>query len=191
MDMTFEVPVARIGPSRRTPWHAPVVAVGAAILLLVGLAVARPVDSRPESAAAGAGAPSAASDPGGADDAGSPARPGVPVAATAPDHPRRLPPTLACEDLRLAPCVRIARAALAVLPDDVGEVSGATVWRSLRCGDTDDCPPHYLRGSMPLGSVILLFADDSPRAAINVVEWRHGSGIRLGPRAWVVDWLAD
>ena len=35
------------------------------------------------------------------------------------------------------------------------------------------------------GSVVLAFSDGSPSVAVNVVDWRYGSGIRLGLRAWI------
>ena len=182
--MTFEVPVRPIGSSRRATWRAPVLAVSAAIAVLIALSLARPADPVDDALAVPDAPPSAGAP-------GDPQRGFAAAPPVAPIHARRLPPTLGCEDLELDACVRIARAALLVLPDDVADVSGGTVWRSLRCGDTHDCPPHYMRGSLPLGSVTFVFADGSPRAAINVVEWRHGPAIRLGPRAWLVDWLPD
>jgi hypothetical protein len=182
--MTFEVPVRPVDSSRRVAWAAPVIAVSLAIAVLIALALAQPAGPVGDTLAA----PDARRS---AEASSEPSRPFAAAGAVAPLHPRRLPPTLGCEDLALQACVRIARAALLVLPDDVADVSGGTVWRSLRCGDTHDCPPEYMRGSLPLGSVTFVFADGSPRAAINVVEWRHGPSIRLGPRAWLVDWLPD
>ena len=82
-------------------------------------------------------------------------------------------------------CHRLVRAALRVLPADLPDVRDAGVWRSLVCNDTFDCPPAYLRDSPPAGSVILRFVDRSPGAAVNVVDWRYGSAIRLGLRAWI------
>jgi len=84
----------------------------------------------------------------------------------------------------------MAKAALLALPGDVPEAIDATVWRSLLCNDNSDCPPSYLDGSAPLGSVIISFADGGPRAAINVVEGRTGP-IRRAPRAWVVRWMPE
>ena len=33
---------------------------------------------------------------------------------------------------------------------------------------------------------LLRFEDGSPSVAVNVVDWRYGTGIRLGLRAWLV-----
>ncbi len=180
--MTFHVRMARVDRPRR-PWPLVGLAFGAVVVVVAALA-GGPSDAGRGQSPAAHGAPSGqaarASDAGLAIADAAVARP-----------PRRLPATLACEDLTLAECARLARAALAVLPDDVAEVSAGTVWRSLRCGDTPDCPPEYLDDAKPLGSVVFVFADGSPRAAINVVEWRHGPAIRLGPRAWIVEWLPD
>ena len=84
----------------------------------------------------------------------------------------------------------MAKAAIRALPDDAPAVLAATVWRSLLCGDTFDCPPAYLDGSTPLGSVTVRFADGSPQAAINVVDGRPGP-ISRAPRAWIVRWLPE
>jgi hypothetical protein len=185
--MTFEVPVRPIEARRRAAWAAPMVAFCASLVTLVAVALAEPAGPADDTRVAATEGPSlGAGALGDSSSALTAAR-----ASAAQPHPRRLPATLGCEDLELEPCVRIARAALLVLPDEVADVSGGTVWRSLRCGDTHDCPPHYMRGSLPLGSVTFVFADGSPRAAINVVEWRHGPAIRLGARAWLVDWLPD
>ena len=77
------------------------------------------------------------------------------------------------------------RAALRVLPADLPDVERAAVWQSLVCNSDFDCPPAYLRESAPAGSVVLAFSDGSPSVAVNVVDWRYGSGIRLGLRAWI------
>jgi hypothetical protein len=83
----------------------------------------------------------------------------------------------------------MAKAALLALPDDVPDAADATVWRSLLCNESSDCPPRYLDGATPLGSVIIGFADGSPDAAVNVVEGTAGP-IRHAPRAWVVRWMS-
>ena len=100
--------------------------------------------------------------------------------------PGRCPGRIQChDDCRPPECERVIRAALRVLPADLPDVSGAAVWRSLVCNDTFDCPPGYLRDSDAIGSVIMRFADDSPSVAVNVVDWRYGTSIRLGLRAWI------
>ena len=59
------------------------------------------------------------------------------------------------------------------------------------CGDDLDCPQPYLDQSVPLGSVVVRFVDSSPRAAINVVDWRYSASIRLGTRAWLARWMPE
>jgi hypothetical protein len=117
-----------------------------------------------------------------------------PIAAAAPPdaaaHARTVPSDVNCRDVERRTCQRMARAAIRALPDDAPAVLAATVWRSLLCGDTFDCPPAYLDGSEPLGSVTVRFADGSPHAAINVVEGRSGP-IQRPPRAWIVRWLPE
>lgn len=180
--MALHVPVGSVGRGGARRWPVGFVAAGPVLVAIVALAGGSPPASE------GPAGEAAEVEPGRTPPTvvlSESERAGAPPARP----PRRLPATLACEDLRLDECVRVARAAMAILPDDVADVSGASVWRSLRCGDTPDCPPEYLGGSLPLGSVILQFADGSPAAAINVVDWRHGEAIRLGPRAWLVEWL--
>jgi hypothetical protein len=103
-------------------------------------------------------------------------------------RPRPLPLKLDCRDLERADCVRVAKAALAVLPPDTPRVTAATAWRSLLCGDVSDCPASHLARSKPLGSLVVAFVDGSPGAAVNVVERRFGANIRLGTLAWLLDW---
>ena len=103
--------------------------------------------------------------------------------------PRVVPGSVRCRDVDRATCLRMAKAALLALPDDVPDAADATVWRSLLCNESSDCPPRYLDGATPLGSVIIGFADGSPDAAVNVVEGTAGP-IRHAPRAWVVRWMS-
>jgi hypothetical protein len=105
--------------------------------------------------------------------------------------PRALPADLTCRDLDRATCLRVAKAAMLVLPPELPAVRDATVWRSLYCGDNLDCPQRYLDQSVPLGSVVVRFVDSSPRAAINVVDWRYSATIRLGARAWLARWMPE
>ena len=115
----------------------------------------------------------------------------APVEASAiPTLMRTVPADLRCRDVERSTCQLIARAAIRALPDDAPAVLAATVWRSLLCGDTFDCPPAHLDGSTPLGSVTVRFADGSPQAAINVVDGRPGP-ISRAPRAWIVRWLPE
>jgi hypothetical protein len=114
------------------------------------------------------------------------------VGATLPaGSPRPLPATLECRDVTRLVCTKAATAAMAILPADLPAISGATVWHSLLCSVLPDCPPQLLtRESVPLGSVIVTFADAGPEAWINVVEHEGGpDGLAIRPaRAWIVRW---
>lgn len=173
--MAFEVPMSDVargtGPGgRRT--------VAAALLVLLSVVTV---------AIATGGMPA----PGSGTAAGSRESPVGRIArpAAAPIS-RTVPAEVECRDVGRATCLRMAIAAMGALPDDAPEAVDATVWRSLLCNDNSDCPPSYLDGSVPLGSVIIRFVDGSPRAAVNVVEGRTGP-IRRSPRAWVVRWMPE
>ena len=179
--MTFEVPVSAVSQTRSRRGVAAVAAlsavivVGAAIagLLVPGRPAVPSTGDRPAAVAANAVA--------------SPATgrvPLIPRVVTA-SVARPLPARVQCHDVAQRDCERIVRAALRVLPADLPDVSGSAVWDSLVCNDTFDCPPAYLRDSPAVGSVIMRFADDSPSVSVNVVDWRYGTGIRLGLRAWI------
>jgi hypothetical protein len=172
--MGFEVPLA--GVDRRSERGRRAVAVALlAFATLVGLAVATSgVPPARSNLAAGSGNPSLARTP-------------EPPARTIP---RALPAEVVCRDVDRVTCLRMAKAAVLVLPDDVPDAIDATVWRSLVCNDSFDCPRGYIDGSAPLGSVIIRFADGGPRAAVNVVEGLGGP-IRRAPRAWVVRWMPE
>jgi hypothetical protein len=187
--MTFEVPVSTV-PRQRDRRGVVAVAVlsglivlGAPLsaMLMPGSAQggATPTVAAPVAAADGAESPRAR--PSGA----APSQPGIMRVATT-RVARPLPDVIACHDIAAGHCERLVRAALRVLPADLPAVRDAAVWDSLVCGDTFDCPPGYLRDSTPEGSVVVRFVDGSPSTAINVVDWRYGSAIRLGLRAWLV-----
>lgn len=110
--------------------------------------------------------------------------------AAGPSLPRPLPTNLNCRDVDGATCRRMAKAAMLALPAEAPDAIDATVWRSLLCNSTFDCPPTYIEGSAPLGSVIIRFADGGPSAAVNVVEGRSGAALRT-LRAWVVRWIPE
>lgn len=170
--MGFEVPVSGVGGGPRRGGRA-AAAVLASVVAVVAVAVAgatSPTATVPR--AAGASVPATTTQP------------------TAPVIARAVPAELTCRDVDHATCERMARAAVLVLPADAPEALDATVWRSLLCNDTSDCPPSYLDGAAPLGSVIITFADRSPRAAVNVVEGQTGP-IRRAARAWVVRWMPE
>ena len=82
---------------------------------------------------------------------------------------RRLPRDVACHQLSRAACDVVARASLAALPADGPVVTAIEAWRSILCGDTFDCPPDRLARSVPLGSAVVSFGGQAPRAWVNVV----------------------
>jgi hypothetical protein len=189
--VTFEVPVAPVAPSAARRGMTTAVALTAvAIVAAAGLSgwfgptATAPAPNQPQpedfavADAAGRGTVRAPAGPASA-------RPFIPRIVTA-SVARRMPDVVTCNgDVDGRACERLVRAALRVVPADLPDVTGASVWRSLVCNDTFDCPPAYLRDSVAMGSVILEFADDGPRAAVNVVDWRYGTSIRLGLRAWI------
>jgi hypothetical protein len=184
--MTFEVPVERIGGGKRR-WTVGAVVVGwiavVAVAFVTGGSAGRiPTDGRP---AADARATAAAPAPVGQGSVATRvARPPAPA-------PRTLPASLTCRDVDHATCLRVAKAAMLVLPPELPAVRDATVWGSLFCNDDFDCPQRYIDQSVPLGSVVVRFVDRSPRAAINVVDWRYSASIRLGARAWLARWMPE
>lgn len=171
--MEFEVSAVVGGPSGR--------GVRAVVAVFIGLAAVAGI------ALANAGPPAVETMPA----ATSGSRPIAAAASSdAPALTRTVPSELNCRDVERRTCQRMAWAAIRALPNDAPAVLAATVWRSLLCGDTFDCPPAYLDGSTPLGSVTVRFADGSPQAAINVVEG-HPGPIQRAPRAWIVRWLPE
>lgn len=181
--MRYEVPVDKVGRRRGRDVEAVIAVAGLVVAIAAGAAVvgARPaaVPSDGDSAAR----PTVITHPAAATAF---AGPGLPRPAAL--EPRGLPTDLDCRDLEPAACRRVARAALAALPADLPPVRSATAWHSLVCSDATDCPSLQLARAFPLGSVIVAFVDGSPPAAINVVEHRFGPNIRLGTRAWLLDW---
>jgi hypothetical protein len=178
--VTFEVPVSAVSRSR-TP-RGVIAVAGLSGLIVLGAVIAGVWTSGPASATNGrAQAPAATPS-------------STPAPALAFAEPRfepasfirPLPTAIDCHDIAPVQCHRIVRAALRVLPDDLPTVRDAAVWDSLVCNDNFDCPADYLRDSLPAGSVILGFVDGSSAAALNVVDWRYGSSVRLGLRAWIV-----
>jgi hypothetical protein len=186
--MEFEVPPAVVtrSPLRR---QRGVAAILLAFASIVGLAVA----SAEMPAAANSPAPRSSAGDGPAADG--PAADGPAGSNPAPARaeqtiPGDLPADLRCRDVARRTCERMVRAAIRALPDDSPAILAATVWQSLLCGDSFDCPPSQLDGSTPLGSVTLRFVDRSPQAAINVIDGEPGS-IQRAPRAWIVRWLPE
>jgi hypothetical protein len=182
--VTFEVPISAVSRSRSRRGVAAVAGLSSAIVVgAVVLGVIVPYrPAAPDEAVAPA--PAAAAVIGSPVPPGGQRLPTIPRIVTA-SVARPLPGRVQCHDVDDRQCRRVIRAALRVLPADLPDVSGAAVWRSLVCNDNFDCPPDYLRDSDSLGSVTMRFADDSPSVSVNVVDWRYGTSIRLGLRAWI------
>ena len=162
--MAFEVPVGEVEGSKQRV--APTI-VAVAVLLAVVAGVAFVSRGSLEAPGAAAASP--------------------PTAAPAPArNPGQL--ELRCVDVDPTTCARMARAAIGALPDGLPAAVEAAAWKSMLCGDTADCPPGFLAGGRPLGSVIVRFEDGSPGAAVNIVDGPPGP-IRRSPKAWVVYWL--
>jgi hypothetical protein len=179
--MSFEVPLAAVG-GRRRGWSVAAVLCGG--LAIVGFALASGDGSAPSAPSATAPVAVAAAPRDGP----SP----VPAASQGRQanvaRSRSLPADLRCGDVAGQTCLRIAWAALRALPDDAPPVDSAAVWSSILCNDSLDCPADYLRGARPLGSVVLTFAEDGRRIAMNVVDPRRPSAGRDGPRVWIARW---
>lgn len=186
--MRYDVePSAVAGRDRQVGVRAVIVGAGAVVILgLAGALVAPRAVPLPREAAAEAdaarlpaGSPASSDGDATTGSGGGPSR-------SSPGRP--LPGDVACHDLDRATCLRVARAALRALPEDAPTVASVATWSSLLCGDSSDCPPGFLDDAEPLGSAVLWFVDDSPTAAVNVVDWNYAPNIRLGPRAWLVGW---
>jgi hypothetical protein len=162
--MAFEVPVVEVDRSKRQV--APTIAAVVVLLAVVaGVAFAS----------------------GGANVPNRPAAAASPVATPSPTASAG-PLTLHCVDVDRTTCARMARVAIKALPAGLPAAVEAAAWKSMLCNDTADCPPGFLAGGRPLGSVIVRFADGSPGAAVNIVDGLPGP-IRRAPKAWVVYWL--
>jgi hypothetical protein len=179
----FQVEPTGLRPRHTRLGIAAAVLIGAA---LIGLGIAAkttgPGQAVPSIAAAGPTAAASAV-------AGRSPRPSG--TATPPISARPFPTTLDCRDVTPAVCSEATSAALGVLPGDLPEVSGATVWKSLVCSVLPDCPPQLLAGdTVPLGIVILTFTDAGPAAWINVVGHPGTStgSAALPATAWIVRW---
>jgi hypothetical protein len=183
--VTFEVPVSAISRSRGRGGTVAVVGL-AALIVATGLIAGLWNRDPGADVQAPAVAPFLAAADGDPAASGlAPARPAAIPRIPTPSIARELPDRVQCHDVGRGRCERVVRAALRVLPADLPAVERAAVWRSLVCNDTFDCPPSYLRDSPTVGSVIFAFTDGSPSIAVNVVDWRYGSSIRLGLRAWI------
>jgi hypothetical protein len=164
----------RVGGSRKSLALGPVVLV----IAVVATAVLTSTSTQPRPAVPSPPATSAAHD--------------VPASTFHPPAPtvHRLaeltgPPR--CVDLVASQCLRAAEAALTVVTGST-PVAAADVWSSLICGVPRDCPARLLDTGVPLGSVVLTFADDR-RIAVNVIEPSSGAD-GDEPRAVVTSWNA-
>jgi len=94
--------------------------------------------------------------------------------------------------IRRDQCLLIARSALAIIPGGLGAVTRVSVWHSILCDTVRDCPPSaFAGGNVPLGSVVVAFADASPSAWVNVagraIDARQPAS-RVSATAWIVRW---
>ena len=111
------------------------------------------------------------------------------AATSAPASPSRpVPSAVACHELDRGSCIAIIRAALADLPPDVPEASGAAAWASLLCDSSIDCPPADLAGGTPRGSVVVSFTDGGPAAWVNVVDHPQAGKPGVVTETWIVRW---
>lgn len=200
--MAFEVRPTRV-VSKRTRWTALPVVIAALAIVAIAVASKAPPESplpgvtapRPTPSAtsggraAGQSSPSLALLPTAVPSitAGPDGRPGR--TSDSPIGPgQRLPRALTCTALDKGTCASIAEAAIRIVPADWPRISRASVWRSLLCDSTLDCPPALLRSVVPLGSVVLDLVDHGPPIWINVVGWRtlteSSAGLQL--QAWIV-----
>ncbi len=187
--MAFDVtpaPVRRRGP-RIPALVVLAVGIGVVAIGIVSANLGQPASGPASTASAGAVARATATIRASTSASG-------PVTAPAPfpsTRGRRLPANLECHAISDAICDAIATASLAILPADVPRVVGIDAWASMLCGDSLDCPTQLFATSEPLGSAIIAFADDGPRAWVNVVDASAsaaGEGTAPGPVAWIVRW---
>ena len=98
---------------------------------------------------------------------------------------------LTCHDLSRITCVRVALAAIAILPEAAPRVVGAEAWSSLICADQYDCPPGFLDGpTVALGSVALQMEGVQARTRINVIGRppTRANAAAIPTSAWAVSW---
>ena len=98
---------------------------------------------------------------------------------------------LTCHELSRVTCVRVALAAIAILPEAAPRVVGAEAWSSLICADQYDCPPGFLDGpTVPLGSVALRMEGVAARTRINVIgrAATRPNAAAIPTSAWAVSW---
>lgn len=127
---------------------------------------------------------------------------GARISAPAVAHPGEVPPRVAigwphlsgdltCHDLSRITCVRVALAAIAILPEGAPRVVGAEAWSSLICADQYDCPPGFLDGpTVGLGSVALRMEGVPARTRINVIGRAptRANAAAIPTSAWAVSW---
>jgi hypothetical protein len=183
--MGFQVAPERVGRRRAV---APGILVAIVSLAVIGFGLASggwlagPV-SEPSSAvptaAVIAASPSAA------------ATTGLAFVLASTPRPYPSPDAIDCHDAGIVLCGEIASEAIEHLPLDAPEVESVGVWSSILCRDTMDCPAFRFEGYRPLGSAIVSFGLDQPRAWLNVVEPAPYPGrvwIPQDVRAWIIRW---
>ena len=194
--MTLEVPRRPVGHRRK--W--PVVALVGVAVLIVAVGALWPEGS-PD------GAPADAVEPVGPIASAAAVTTDLAAAersrAAASEPVRRsrawpVPVRPVCRDVEPVRCQRVADAVLDLLESNgtgiaaaVPRVVSLTVWRSLICGDSLDCPTSRLTGSTSLGSAVLRFAGSTGALWVNVVGEAAADGAPAGAEttvAWPVRW---
>ncbi len=202
--MGFEVQPTAIRAGR---WRAGILAVAMITIGVVSIGIWFPKPSHPAAnpepsiatpAAASATGPTAvgrsAAKPSVAATAAASARPrsttaAPPSAATQVGASRTLVQRLECNGVAYQTCSRIVYAAAGALPEGLPPVVKASIWATIMCSSTLECPSTLLTADAdPLGSAVLTFADGGPAAWINVVSLMSADGGAPTSRAWLVRW---
>ena len=183
----FEQPPTRIGSSRA---RLSIAAVLVASIAIVGFAIAgkglespaATAEATPFGSAGAIASPSLGLQP-------SALTADQPAASTATPEPaiRSLPDDIECKGVDYDSCLLLAVAAIRSLPEPVPPIRSASVWKSLLCDSTLDCPPSLLKAVVPLGSVVLTFDDGT--TWMNVVGRRTATATTQGSlrlEAWSV-----
>jgi hypothetical protein len=188
--VAFSVPPAPV--AHRSRWPVALLASVAVLFVVVaigGRIVSSGVTGAASSVEAGASSIAAGSQ---AAVAATPKVARIPAAAP----PIELPPITSCQGGDARWCRQVLRAAMAAYfqvaaaNDADAIVSSASVWHSIACGDSLDCPRYRLVNSTPVGSVVLEFAGGGPRAWINVVGPAATRELDGGPGNGLIAWIA-
>ncbi|MGZ8527689.1 MAG: hypothetical protein ACXWWR_02760 [Candidatus Limnocylindrales bacterium] len=179
--MGFQVEPQRVA-RRRSALPGILTAIAGLAIVAVGLANGGGSAPSPSRTAAATAGPSSAS---------SIALGVAQRSAVATPRPYPAPSAIHCHGTSVGRCSLVVIAAVGQLPSDVPPVEAIAVWDSILCGSDADCPSSRFRGYRPLGSAIVSFGPDQPRAWVNVVEPAPHPGRVWVPtdiRAWIIRW---